>query len=316
MNTELKVLIEKISQAKSIAIMAHKNPDADALCSCLALMQLIKLNFDKDCVCVYDGNIPDALDYVPLRARMKYFNNVDSSSPYDLVLLLDYGTPNNIGGTKVFIDNAKYIIEIDHHKNDNKLGHTCIDDETAAATGAMIYDIMCELGWQKDEKILNLLALAILTDTGMFKFVRSGHSLRIMADMVDAGVNIGRLMALLNNKPYKAVQTEARVASEAEFFYNRRLVLATIDTKAYRNIDGRGEIVLNLLNQIKGVEYIVLLKQQKAEQIGVSLRSKTSPINDLAESLGGGGHAFAAGAVVHDTLENVRAKVLKMFEGK
>ena len=91
--------------------------------------------------------------------------------------------------------------------------------------------------------------------------------------------------------------------------------MATIDAKDYKNLDGRGEIVLSLLGQIKGVEYIVLLKRQKEQQTGVSLRSKMHPVNGIAESLGGGGHTYAAGAVVHDTLDNVRDRVLELFRG-
>lgn len=315
MKKNINILIEKVSMAKSIAIMAHKNPDADALCSVLALSRLIKLNFAKDCVCIYDGNIPDALDNIPLRSHVKHFSKCNLDKQFDLVLLLDYGTPNNVGGGMSFVQNAKYIIEIDHHKNENKLGHTCIDDENAAATGEIIYNIVKAAKWNVDNDVLNLIALAILTDTGFFKFVRSGSVFRIMGELVDSGVNIGKLMSLLNNKPFRAVQTEARVASNAEFFYKRRLTLAVIDSHDYKHIDGRGEIVLNLLNQIKGLEYIVLLKQQKTNQIGVSLRSRTVPINHIAESLGGGGHAFASGAVVHDSLENVRAKILEIFKG-
>ncbi|MBQ0012959.1 MAG: DHH family phosphoesterase [Proteobacteria bacterium] len=315
MKENVKSLIEKIATANSIAVIAHKNPDADALCSVLAMRQLIKLNFNKDCVCVYDGNIPENLEMVPLRPLLKYYEHTDLSVAYDLVILLDYGTVKNIGGPQVIIDNAKFVAEIDHHKNDNKLGALCIDNENAVATGEVLFDILTEANWKKDNFISDLIALAILTDSGNFKFARNGNALRIMAQLVDGGVNIGKLLASLNNKPPKAVQTEARVASEAEFFYHKRLVLATMSTRDYRHIDGRGEIVLGLLNQIKGVEYIVLLKQQKQDQIGVSLRSKTQPVNQIAEALGGGGHMFASGAVVRDSLENVRAKVLELFKG-
>ena len=79
-------------------------------------------------------------------------------------------------------------------------------------------------------------------------------------------------------------------------------------------MDGRGETVLNLLGQIQGVDYIVLMKEQKAEQIGLSIRSRKKPINHIAEVLGGGGHERAAGAIVRDSLENVRAHILELFK--
>lgn len=79
-------------------------------------------------------------------------------------------------------------------------------------------------------------------------------------------------------------------------------------------MDGRSDTVLNLLGQIGGVEYIVLLKHQRENQVSVSLRSKAAPVDGVAAALGGGGHAYAAGAVVNDTLENVRGRVMDLMK--
>lgn len=315
MKNETKFLIEKIKSANTILLSAHKNMDGDALCSVLALYQLIYLNYGKECVCIYDGNVPEALRYVPLRGRAHYFEHVDASQPFDLAILLDYGTVNNIGGTRPMLDAAKYLIEIDHHKNDSRIGNFCIDDDTAAATACLLYDIMRDANWEYDDKVLNLLALAILTDTGNFKYAKDGRSLRIMSDLVDQGIEINRLLELLSNKPRKTIQTEARVVADAEFYFKNRLAVAVVDAESYKHLDGRGETALSLLGQIKGVEFIAMLKHQKENQIGVSLRSKHVPINKIAEQLGGGGHMCAAGAVVYDSLENVKNKVIKMFQG-
>lgn len=315
MKTEtLKILAEKIKGAHSIAIAGHKNPDGDSLCSVLALAQLIKLNYNKNPICVYDGNIPDMLDNVPTREKMKYFSRVDLSHKFDLVFVLDYGTQNHIGGFMPAVINAKFVIEIDHHKNDNTIGNLCLNNDKAASVGEIIFDIVKKLKWNRDEIVNNLIAVSILTDTGFFRYLRRGNVLRTMAALVDDGVDIDYLANLLNNKPRKTVLTEAAVASRAEFLNHGRLALATIDANDYKNLDGRGETVLTLLGQIKGVEYIVLLKQQKEKQIGISLRSKTQSINEIAEALGGGGHKCAAGAVVQDSLENVREKVLDLFK--
>ena len=314
MEQKIKSFIDKIKSAKSIVIMGHKNPDGDSLCSVLALAHLIEENFGVQPVCVYDGNIPDCLDYVPLRGRIKYFQRVDLSQPFDLAIVMDYGNPVHIGGARAAVDMARYVVEIDHHKNDNNVAQLCINDDTAAATAIIVYKIMRAGGWVMDARTADLLALAILTDTGNFKFVRNGDPLRIMADLVDGGVNIRSLIELINNKPRKAVQLEARTAANAEFLYRGRLALATVEKKDYKYLDGRGETVLNLLGQIQGVEFIVLLKEQKPQQVGISIRSRHKPINHIALALGGGGHERAAGAVVHDTMENVRARVLELFK--
>ncbi len=316
MKEKIKEFLERVKNAKSIAVMGHKNPDGDSLCSVLALARLIEKNFGTSPVCVYDGNISDSLDNVPLRARIKYFERVDMTQPFDLAIVVDYGNPVHIGGARPILDSAKFIVEIDHHINDNLIGNLCLNDEKAAATAVIIYQIMREGNLHMDSCTADLLALAILTDTGNFKFVRDGNALRIMADLVDGGVNIRSLIELMNNKQRKAVQLEARTAANAEFFYHGRLALATVSKKDYKYLDGRGETVLNLLGQIQGVDYIVLLKEQKPQQIGISIRSRSKPIDKIAVELGGGGHERAAGAIVRDNMENVRARILELFKGE
>lgn len=313
MKEKVQLFIDKIRSAQSIAIMGHKNPDGDSLCCVLALAKLIEANFGKRATCLYDGNIPDALDNVPYRHWMHFFERVDMSQPFDLAIIVDYGADKNIGGPRPIIDNARFVVEIDHHKNDNPIATLCIDDDTAAAAGVVVYNIMQTAGWRYDINVANLLACAILTDTGNFKFARDGGVLRIMAEFVDRGVCIRDLLDSMNNKPQKAVLVEARAAASAEFLYHKRLALATIENKDYRNMDGRGETVLGLLGQIKGVDFVVLLKQQKPDRTGVSIRSRGPAIDHIAAALGGGGHERAAGAIVDDTLENVRARVVQLF---
>ena len=314
MKQKIQEFLQLLKNAKSVAIMGHKNPDGDSLCSVLALAHLIEKNIGIVPICLYDGNLPDSLDNVPLRSRIKYFERVDMSKPVDVAIVMDYGNPMHIGGGRRLVDTAKTVIEIDHHKNDNNVGILCINDDTAAATAEIVYKIMREAGWGLDADTADLLALAILTDTGNFKFVRNGDVMRIMADLVDSGVNIRNVIELMNNKPRKTVQLEARTVANAEFFYRGRLAIAIVNKKDYKYLDGRGEVILGLLGQIQGVEYIVLLKEQKPQQVGLSIRSRHRPINEIAVALGGGGHERAAGAVVRDTLENVRARVLELFK--
>lgn len=316
MEKNIKIFDEKIRSVESIVIMAHKNPDGDALCSVLALSRLIEKNYCKKCVCVYDGNVPDYLDNIPLRRHAHCWNKIDENTTFDLAILMDYGAEHQVGAPLAFVKSAKYVVEIDHHINENPIADLCIDDVNADATAVILYRVARMLGWRDDVDSRELMAIAILTDTGNFKFAHSGVSLSVMADLVDGGVNIHHLVELMNNKPRKAVLVEAAAAANAEFFYHDKLAVATISRRDYRNMDGRGEMVLNILGQIKGVEYVVLLKEQKETQIGISIRSRGAAIDKIATSFGGGGHARAAGAVVRDdTLENVRKKIIAIFKG-
>lgn len=316
MEQNIKDFIEKIRGAKNIAIMGHKNPDGDSYCSVLALAKLIELNYGVRATCIYDGNIPEYLDEMPMRSWIKYYERVDLSEVYDLVILLDYGTPKHIGGARPIVDNARFIVEIDHHQNDEKLGALCLDDENAAAVGQIIFEIMKSANWTFDKDVLDLLAVALITDTGNFKFVRDGRVMQIMAELIDNGVVLRHLFEALRNKPRKSVVMEAGVVSRAQFWFKGKLAVAIVPHKDYKYLDGRGDTVLNLLGSIKGVEYIAMLKEQKENQTGVSLRSRGQPVNHIAEALGGGGHMCAAGAVLNEPVEDVLNRIIELFRGE
>jgi phosphoesterase RecJ-like protein len=311
---QVKIFDEKIRGAESIFLMAHKNPDGDALCSVAALCRLIELNYGKSVTCVYDGNIPDNLDNVPLRRRLRFFERVEPDTPVDVAIVMDYGIIRNIGGPYKFVENAGFVIEIDHHINDNKVGELCLDDESAAATAEIVYELALAAGWEMDVTVAMLMMTAIITDTGFFKFVKSGKVMRIVADLIDRGVDIQRIINDLAQKPRKTVVTEAESVGATEFYFKNRLAIATITANQYKRMDGRGETALNLLGQMRGVDYTVLLKEQKPDQIGVSLRGHYKSVDKIAVALGGGGHEYAAGAVVHDTLDNVKQRILDLFK--
>jgi len=315
MNEKIKLLIDKIKNAKSIAISGHKNPDGDSLCSALALMKIIELNFDKTATVIYDGNIPKELDRIPLRDQARFHAHLPEDAKYDLYILVDYGTRIHLGGVEHFVNDSDFVIEFDHHFNDDVVGNLCFDNTEKAAATQIVYEVAKCAKFDIDQDIIDLVTLGIITDTGNFKFARNGGVLRDAAELVDRGANMPHLVNLLNNKSRKTVLVESETVSKAEFFMHGRLAVASIRQPDYKRLDGRGELVLGLLGQIHGVEFVVLLKEQKENQIGVSIRSRHTPINQIAESLGGGGHMCAAGAVVYDGFDTVKIKVINAFKG-
>jgi len=312
---KLKIFDEKIRSAKNIVIFGHKNPDGDALCSVLAMASLLEQNYGKKPVCVYDGNIPDNLDNVPLRKKINFYEHINTDKVFDVAIVVDYGTARNIGAPYKFAENAKFVIEIDHHIHEQKnIGDLCFDDKHAAATTQVIYEMMTKSKWSCDATTAILLMTGIITDTGNFTFAKDARVLRVAANLLGMGVDIQKITTGLADRARKTVVVESAAAANAEFFFKNQLAFAVIDAKAYKNLDGRGETVLALLEQIRGVDYVVLLKEQKQKQIGISLRGKFKAVDKIANELGGGGHKYAAGAVVYDTLENVKKQVLDIFK--
>ncbi|MBO7526374.1 MAG: DHH family phosphoesterase, partial [Clostridia bacterium] len=116
-------LNEEIEKSKRIAIFSHVAPDADALCSCFALKNLIRNNFDAKIVDVFnDGPIGELYNQI-LRDEVI---NPQPQKAYDLAFVLDCPNLDRIGKCKEIASTAKNIINIDHHETNSKFGTTNI----------------------------------------------------------------------------------------------------------------------------------------------------------------------------------------------
>ena len=69
----------------------------------------------------------------------------------------------------------------------------------------------------------------------------------------------------------------------------------------------------DMVRSISGVEVALMIFQQDNSSCRINFRSKGKYIvNDIANELGGGGHVFAAGALVNGNLNDVSKKVVKI----
>jgi phosphoesterase RecJ-like protein len=68
-----------------------------------------------------------------------------------------------------------------------------------------------------------------------------------------------------------------------------------------------------LVRSIQGVEVALMIFESNSENCRINFRSKGNyVVNDIAKSLGGGGHAFAAGALVSGSLDDVKKIVVNL----
>ena len=105
-------LLEKIQNAKSIAISGHKNLDGDALCSALAMMEFIRINFKKPVTVIYDGNVPKDLEKVPLRFAITERNKWMIKNSDYLVCYVNNPLSNANKFKEFAIKKGKHIINL------------------------------------------------------------------------------------------------------------------------------------------------------------------------------------------------------------
>lgn len=212
-------------------------------------------------------------------------------------------------------------IVIDHHvfAPEEAFADINIVDENAVATGKLIYQLGRELGCRLDRRIALALYVAIYTDSGGFTYTKmDAETHRIVAELLETGVRPYDVFDRLYQTHTAAeVKLFGRALSSLRFEHGGRIAWMTVSGRmyAYSGADPEGSenYLLDYVRSIKTVELVVLLRQLPEGRVKVSLRSKSFfRVNGIARDLGGGGHWFAAGAVVDGSLPRVREKVKQL----
>ena len=115
------------------------------------------------------------------------------------------------------------------------------------------------------------------------------------------------------SKTFPRMKLLGLVLSTIEVSEDGLLSWVTVKEDYYRQTGTSAEDTDGFINYpraVKGVEVAVLFREA-GDKVKISFRSKGRvDVSQLAQSLGGGGHPNAAGAVISDNLDGTKADVL------
>lgn len=236
----------------------------------------------------------------------------------DVLMVLDIADVKRLGSLAEAVRGLKVPkLVIDHHvPSDEPPSDQIVADTSACATGELIFDFATVLGLEITPAIAMSLYVAILTDTGGFRFANtSARCLAIAGQLLAAGVEpeemyrrlyaslpIGRLHLLRDALATLEVDPEyglswISVASGAAEQYGLRA----------EDLEGIAEHP----RSIGGTKMALFFRDLGHNRVKVSFRSTGSvDVNAFARQFGGGGHARAAGALITGNLEEVRHAVV------
>ena len=316
----MKDLAERILSAKRILMSTHRDPDGDGIGSILALGSALRATGRK-----IDVILPEPC---PKRLRFLDPEGVRRELPPDatdlggvqpdLALILDTHQWTLLGRVGELIQGAKIpTVFLDHHPITDGRRDDVYGDQTSSSTGELVHRLLTNyLDLPIDTRIAECIYTSIAFDTYCFRFVRNSPSPHIIAaDLLSRGVDANRIYRhLFASNPVGKMRLMGRLMSAVQIEENGSLAWVSLPLDWIRehgvSEDDMRDVV-NCLLEIEHVEVAVLLKEVKRGTIKVSLRSKGSlEIHEAARRLGGGGHAYAAGATLTSSLEASQEKVL------
>ncbi len=304
-------LKEIVDKSNSIYIVAHINPDGDAIGSAGALYFALK-NIGKDAHILCPAH-SDIFNFLP---SMKFVEDSVDKSEYDLLICLDSSDETRLAISKEDYNKAKKVILFDHHQKSHLYGDAQYIDENISSTCEIVYNFIKYLNIPIDINCASLLYTGMMTDTGSFNYSNTSSSThRIVADLLDIGVDFTNICKRLNDtiKESKLKLIEKTVKN-MEVYFDGKLRYSYINSQTLKelNIDDEdAEGMVNYLRMVEGTEVAAYVREKSDGTLKVSLRSNGNvDVSKIAIMFGGGGHIRASGYSMKEDLDVEKKKLI------
>jgi bifunctional oligoribonuclease and PAP phosphatase NrnA len=308
-----------IQNGKRFLLTTHVNADGDGIGSEIALLHYLR-DLGKD-VHIFNHNpTPENLEFLDPRNDLQLFEAQRHSElvrEMDAVFILDisdWERLRDLGKLLRTLPMAKVCI--DHHPAEDRMGEIDIILPEASSTGEIMYDLLTQLGARLQGKMVEALYVAVLTDTGSFRFSNTNsRAHEIAAALISRGVKSHHIyQEVYERQPANKMRLLGQILNNLNFSKDGRLVWFTVTQAMLRTTGTQPrdtEGFADFPRSIDGVELCLMFLETEKGQTKISFRSKGRiVINGLANRFGGGGHQYASGALVDGPVQEIVPRVV------
>ncbi|MBC8278698.1 MAG: bifunctional oligoribonuclease/PAP phosphatase NrnA [FCB group bacterium] len=302
-------IAEFINSEDDFIITTHFSPDGDAIGSSLGMGELLRITGKKFRISI-EGGLPEKYDFLGCTLNVLDPGSVEIEDKYSNALVLDAGTYDRIGRSKLMIsDNAK-IANIDHHLSNDSFGFVNYVDTTASSVAEILHGLAKHMKMDYSTEMANYLYLGLMTDTGRFRFSNtSPNALLTASELVTQGADPSWLSeTIFYDLPKSYVKALGRALDSLEFFEDGKIAL--MQYMANEQIED-AEGIIDFAIGTRGVESAIFVRSIGDEKYKVSLRSRgRADVRQVAEIFGGGGHQKASGFRYKGDLEDLKFRLV------
>lgn len=306
--------VDLLSDADTVAVIAHVHPDADTIGAGLALgLVLDKCGKRVEVSFAEPAGLPESLASLPgcrLLVRPEAMRR-----DVDLVVTVDVPSVKRLGALSDLAVEADEVLVIDHHASNDVFGTANFIDVQADSTTMMVADILDAWGKPIDPDVAHCIYAGLTTDTGSFRWA-SARALRLAARLVDAGVdNAAISRTLMDSHPFGWLPLLSRVLASAQLLPDaaggRGLVYAVVSNSDWTSSRPEEvESIVDIVRTTQQAEVAAVFKEIAPQQWSVSMRAKAAvDLASVASGFGGGGHRLAAGYSTSGTIDDAVASL-------
>ena len=317
---QLQLLESLIRESDTIVCVCHQNPDGDALGSCLAWANVLRVAWGKDAQVIVPDQYPDYLQWLPNSEKIirydKHREGCDwTLSRADLIFCLDFNTASRTADMEAALcSSAARKVLIDHHPDPAVESVVTVSRPQASSTCELVFRIVWQLGCfdRLDRQFAVPVYCGMMTDTGAFTYNSADPDIFfIIAQLLTKRINKDKIyrnvyhnfsvdrMRLTGYVMYRRLVVVA--GGRAGYF-----VLTRDDLRRFHFVKGDAEGLVNMPLQIRGLRLSISLREdtERDNLVWVSLRSVDQfPCNEMAARFfNGGGHLNASGGRLYCTI--------------
>ena len=309
-----------VARHKRLLLTTHINPDGDGLGSEVALAMWLK-TLGRTVHVLNDSPVPAAFTF------LSDFHPIEEFTPEraehrlteaDALIVLDTSNRQRIGRLSDLLD--RHVIPIavvDHHvTHAHGFGQVNVIEPEASATGEIVFDLIREGGGTITREIAEALYVALMTDTGSFRYSNTDtHAHRMAAELLTFGLDPQKIHAQVHSHASAGrLRFFGEVLSALETAEDGRVVVLEASPEQFARhglVGADTEGLVDFPRSIAGVDVVVLFSEVEPGKVKVSLRSNGRvAIDAIVSRLGGGGHPHAAGVMLRGTRADAKARIL------
>ncbi|GBF32677.1 3'-to-5' oligoribonuclease A [Desulfocucumis palustris] len=303
-----------LRNSRKVILCGHVMPDGDCLGSVAALGAALE-QMGKDVTLASPDPVPEIYGFLPVMGKF-LIGEKPLSGEYDTFIILDCSVPERLGKLKSLLERDMVFVNIDHHKGPGDFaGYNYIDD-SAAATGEIVMDLIDLLNAGITGDIAVSLYVALSTDTGSFQYENTTPgTLKKAARLMEAGIHSTWInINLYEERPLVILRVMEKALENMEISPCGKVAWTSIDKSTLNSMAARDEHtdgLINIVRTIKGVEIAIFFREITSGKFKVSFRSKSRvDVRLLAGKFGGGGHVRASGCVLEGDVDGIKKMVV------
>ncbi len=295
-----EALLDRLRRGHRFLLTSHVNPDGDAIGSELGLQRLLH-QAGKSAVVWNRHPTPGVYRALPGAAQIRVGETPPAGFPesFDAAIVLECPTLDRTGLAEALA--RLPLLNVDHHLGNALYGAANWVDSEAPAVGEMVARLGRDLHLPIDRETADCLLLALVTDTGGFRFANATpRAFESAAKLVRDGAGPDRVSHwVYESQPEGAVRLLGEMLTTLELHRDGRVASVVLTQAMFERAGaqaGDSEGLIDTPRSIAGVDAVAMLRELADGEWKISLRSRGAiDVEQVARARGGGGHKNAAG---------------------